>query len=113
MKRLLISILIFLFILTGCATSQNLQSKTTNDGEEVVISEINDDELVVYKDLKDPTAEYPSYIVKVNEETKVIINGKQGERSNLKMNQTVNILLIDGILDEREDMTASKIEVLK
>lgn len=114
MKRFFVSILLLaLIVLTGCTTNKTLQADTEKEGEEVVISEINGDELVVYRDLQDPTAEYPSYIVKVSDETQVIINEQEKELSDLKTNQTVKISLEEGILNETKEMLAVKIKVIE
>ncbi|WP_084245863.1 DUF3221 domain-containing protein [Planomicrobium okeanokoites] len=114
MKRFSISILLLvLIVLTGCTTNNTLQAETENDGEEVVISEINEDELVVYKDLQDPTAEYPSFIIQVSDETRVIINEHEKELTDLKINQTVQVLLEEGILNESKEMLAVKIKVIE
>ncbi|WP_341202462.1 hypothetical protein [Planomicrobium okeanokoites] len=114
MKRFSVSILLLsLLVLTGCATNKTLEAVTENNGEEVVISEINGDELVVYKDLQDLTAEYPSFIVKVSDETRVIINEQEKELTDLKLNQTVEVLLEEGILHESKEMLAVKIQVIE
>ncbi|AQU80853.1 hypothetical protein [Planococcus faecalis] len=114
MKRFSVSIfLLALIVLTGCTTNNTLEAGTKNDGEEVVISEINGDELVVYKDLQDPTAEYPSFIIQVSDETRVIINGKEKELTDLQINQTAQVLLEEGILNESKEMLAVKIKVIE
>lgn len=114
MKRFSVSIfLLALIVLTGCITNNTLKAETKNDGEEVVISEINGDELVVYKDLQDPTAEYPSFIIQVSDETRVIIKGKEKELTDLQINQTVQVLLEEGILNESKEMLAVKIKVIE
>lgn len=66
-----------------------------------------------YRDLQDPTAEYSSYIVKVNDETQVIINEQEKELSDLKTNQTVKILLEEDILNEIKETIAVKIKVIE
>lgn len=114
MKRFSVSMLLLaLIVLTGCTTDRTLQAETENGGEEVVISEISEDELVVYKDLKDPTAEYPSFLLQVSDETRVIMNEQEKELADLKINQTVQILLEEGILNESKEMVAIKITVIE
>ncbi|WP_282020498.1 hypothetical protein [Planomicrobium okeanokoites] len=114
MKQLFISALLFSMVfLNGCNVNNEETSGEVNELYEVVISEIKNDELIVYKDLNDPTAEYPSYVIKVNDSTDVEVDGAQGSLKDLQINQTVQILLKDGVLEETKEMVANEIKVIQ
>lgn len=99
-----IMIIIVLSIVTGCSSDDNRV--------ELVISQFTDFGLIAYKDLKDPTAENPSYNIQVNDDTDIYINDSKGNIGDLKINQIILIKLEDGILDESEE-TAVEISVVE
>ena len=114
MKQFFISALLFSMVfLNGCNVNIEETSGEINVLHELVISEIKNDELIVYKDLNDPTAEYPSYEIKLNDSTDVEVDGVQGSLKDLKINQTVQILLKDGVLEDTKEMVANEIKIIQ
>ncbi|WP_456278805.1 hypothetical protein [Bacillus sp. AK128] len=92
-------------IVTGCSSDDD-------KGVELVISQFTDFGLIAYKDLKDPTAENPSYNIQLNDDTDIYINDSKGNIDDLKINQIILIKLEDGILDDSTE-TAVELNIVE